>query len=499
MVMRHLDLQPTQRMAASSPATVVLMGGAAGGGKTRYLTHDNAKWYDKRHYGAHIFRRTTGELKGKGSIQEDCEAIYPLLGGTFTEPQQTVEWKFPSGAEIVLAGLQHDKDVRKWIGRSMMSINFDECNQFSDNMFWMLFSRLRNMHGIPSKFRMTCNPDPDSWVLEFVQWYLDDAGFADPEKSGKIRYFGRKNGKLVWFSDLETAQKAGVSVTSFTFIGSKLSDNRLLETADPTYRERLLGLRPVEQARYLGGNWYIRAVAGDYFQEQYFPRANPEYAREIVRWFWTADLASSPVEGCQVIGAPQDTYASPDRADVDKADWTVLYLWAQDKYGQLFIMKRFAWRDTVGAVEWAITKEVLAGPKGAMLVMWQDPGQAGEHQIEAYKRGLRGKHVRFTTTTTVNPLAAASIAGRRAYARKISVSPEIGRDDERAMFRVLSGYPVAKHDDDVSCLALGVLWSDATPTPIIARTLSIAEHQELLKGRAAPNEVRLTNRFREIL
>ena len=42
--------------------------------------------------------------------------------------------------------------------------------------------------------RATMNPDPDSWVRKYVDWYLypeghDKEGRPDPEKQGVIRYF----------------------------------------------------------------------------------------------------------------------------------------------------------------------------------------------------------------------------------------------------------------------------------------------------------------------
>lgn len=44
----------------------------------------------------------------------------------------------------------------------------------------------------------TCNPDPDSWVLDVIKWYLDDDGFPIEEKCGVIRYFVVVNGEFVF-------------------------------------------------------------------------------------------------------------------------------------------------------------------------------------------------------------------------------------------------------------------------------------------------------------
>jgi hypothetical protein len=38
--------------------------------------------------------------------------------------------------------------------------------------------------------RATCNPDPYSWVAEFVaRWIDEETGFPIPERAGVIRYF----------------------------------------------------------------------------------------------------------------------------------------------------------------------------------------------------------------------------------------------------------------------------------------------------------------------
>lgn len=483
--MENIELQRgPQRLAALSRATVILFGGAAGGGKSRWLVHDTARYFNRAEYGAVLFRRTYGELEGAGSLQEECKGLYPHLGGELVGHN----WRFQSNATVELSHLQHEKNVSHWIGKSLCAVGFDEANQFEESMFWMLFSRLRTLSGIPTKFRMTTNPDPDSWLMEFVRWYLDESGFPDPAKMGKIRWFGRKQGKLMWYDHKADADKDRVPVTSFTFIPSKLSDNRILDTRDPEYRIKLLNMPLVESQRYLGGNWYARHSSGDYFQEAWFSRQVPK-KEDIVRWFWTADLAATPVEGDQVAGAPRDTNTTPDRKD---ADYTILLLWGQDKKGNLSIWERYAWRDTPGAIEWGQVQAVKRATyaRGAVMVHWQDPAQAGVHQANTYGKVFRGV-CRYIVHPPLNPLQVATLGGRAAWNGKISVHPDLA--SAGAMFRWLQAFPDGSHDDDVSALGLGVLYADASPVPFISKTTGVND-----QFRAAQNDIQLTNRFREL-
>jgi hypothetical protein len=46
----------------------------------------------------------------------------------------------------------------------------------------------RSMSGIRPYVRASCNPDADSWVAEFISWWIDPAtGFAIPERAGVLR------------------------------------------------------------------------------------------------------------------------------------------------------------------------------------------------------------------------------------------------------------------------------------------------------------------------
>ena len=46
----------------------------------------------------------------------------------------------------------------------------------------------RNAAHIRNRFWITCNPDPESWVRKFINWWVDENGYIIPERDGVIRY-----------------------------------------------------------------------------------------------------------------------------------------------------------------------------------------------------------------------------------------------------------------------------------------------------------------------
>ena len=50
-------------------------------------------------------------------------------------------------------------------------------------------SRLRSSADGDSQMLLTCNPCPDSFICEWIEWWLDDEGYPDPEKSGIVKYY----------------------------------------------------------------------------------------------------------------------------------------------------------------------------------------------------------------------------------------------------------------------------------------------------------------------
>ncbi|XHX81248.1 MAG: terminase large subunit domain-containing protein [Stenomitos frigidus ULC029] len=150
---------------------------------------------------------------------------------------------------------------------------FDELTHYSETAFFYMLSRNRSACGIRPYIRATCNPDAESWVATFIDWWLDENGYVDKQKSGVIRWFIRLSGEIKWADTKQelTDKYPDCDPKSFTFIRASLDDNQILMKADPGYLANLKALHPIDQARLLLGNWKIREEAGKVFQRSWFP------------------------------------------------------------------------------------------------------------------------------------------------------------------------------------------------------------------------------------
>jgi phage terminase large subunit-like protein len=262
-----------QTQFLSTDADIALYGGANGGGKTFALELEPTRHLLNPGFGAVFLRRTLPEIKQEDGAWDVSQEIYYGLGGfpNFSE----LKWYFPSGATIKFAAIQHEKDIKeKWGSSQIGLILVDQAETFSGRMFWGLIGRNRATYGIRPYIRMGCNPDPDSWLAEFIAWWLDDDGYAIPERSGVIRYFLRWGETIYWADTaaelIERFRRPGSpdpDPLSFTFIPAKLSDNVDLEAKDPKYRARLEAQPLDERLRTLGdeqkgGNWKIKIGSG---------------------------------------------------------------------------------------------------------------------------------------------------------------------------------------------------------------------------------------------
>ena len=85
-----------------------------------------------------------------------------------------------------------------WQGAEIALLGFDELTHFTAYQFFYLLSRNRSTSGVKPYVRATCNADADSWVAKFIEWWIDDEGYAIPSRSGVIRYFVRIEDTIEW-------------------------------------------------------------------------------------------------------------------------------------------------------------------------------------------------------------------------------------------------------------------------------------------------------------
>ncbi len=407
----------------ASRAEIAIYGGAAGAGKSYALLLQALQHVDVPGFEAVIFRRTFPELKAPGGLWKESRRLFSKVGGKANVHQ--LEWQFPSTAIVKFSHLQLEDDIYAWQGAQAAMIAFDEASLFTEQQFWYLLSRNRSMCGIKPYFRMTTNPDPDSFVAKLIEWWLDDEGDPIPERSGVVRYFIRgADGNLIWDAHKGVLQKQypNQMPKSLTFIPGKIYDNKILMRKDPGYVANLQALDVVQRSRLLLGNWKIRYSSGLLFNAREFKRANPgdlPGGLKLVRYWDRA-------------------------ATLDGGDFTVGVLMgeADGKYCILNV-ERGQWgpadRDNI------ILRTAIQDGVSTAVYFEQEPGSSGKDSADALIKKLVGFNVRADKVTghkidRAQPLAAQVHAGNVYF---------LSNKWNDAFLRELNDFPTAKHDDQV--------------------------------------------------
>jgi phage terminase large subunit-like protein len=515
-------------VAAYSDADIVIMGGSAGGGKTFWLTYEGAKYVDVPGYQAAFFRRTYPELTGSGSIWDEAEQLYPLLGGVRNLGKMT--WQFPAERTLLeFRHLQHEASAEKHKSKQYARVLLDEVTDFTEKQFWKLWSRCRSKCGVRSGLRASCNPDPDSFIRTLIAWWIGEDGYAIPERSGVKRYFIRDKRDLVWADTAEELVARGYrdsidDVTSITFVRSSVYDNKILLTADPKYLAKLKDLPPAERDRFLGGNWNVRENEGDLFQRSWFkPWGRTQIERRLLGQpaldtlrsaVSTWDFASTPVRGDLVPGnilRPEEFVARPEGTSGKEANWSAnLRVWrtTDDRYVIDRIRRH---RDTPGAVrQWMLATAHEDGA-GVSQACWQDPGQAGVDQVEQIKRDFARAHIarrlHFVGAPAANKFAYARLPSRTAYAGRILLHPclyddQIAHRFLQAFFNEAEAFPEGECDDMVDCLSLAILYLEQfggrVGAPLVAGGDFSAERAFMLRrgeARAVTRRLKARDKF----
>lgn len=245
-----------------------------------------AYYVDNPQYRALYVRKNLGELKGGGSMLEEFQKLYPsqLISRVTTSDNPEVEFK--SGCKVVMTHLANEsvEEITERVkGWQYDFIYLDELTAYQFSTFTYLLSRNRGSSGEKGRMRATTNPKKNSWVRQFIDWYIDDEGYIDPKRDGVVRYFYYLGGGIegvVWGDTKEevyqkcqeTIDRHLVSakldylsphnlIKSFTFYSGKLGDNKIKMKQDPDYAGSIAMAGGAQAEMLLGGNWNIDITA----------------------------------------------------------------------------------------------------------------------------------------------------------------------------------------------------------------------------------------------
>ncbi len=236
---------------------LIIFGGGAGGGKSAMARMKVLKYVNCPKFEALFVRATNPQLEQSGGLWPTSVELYRQFGAKFTSKPK--KFKFPSGATVSMMPCQDDKALANFDGGEYSLILIDEAQNHTFEQFNYLSGRNRSLSKYKSRMILTCNPLKGSWLLGFVEWYLDQVtGVPLPERANVVRYYSIVKGNIVTaYSRKELISKyPGATPKSYRFIPATCHDNPILLKHDPEYLSALENLRTNERNRLLLGSWY---------------------------------------------------------------------------------------------------------------------------------------------------------------------------------------------------------------------------------------------------
>ena len=250
----RLELHPRQSEAFLSPATEILYGGAAGGGKS-HLMRAAAVYWSCAIPGlqVYLFRRLSDDLRknhmeGPKSIPAMVADLTASGHAKINQSEGSVT--FWNNSKIFLCHCRYEQDVRKYQGAEIHLLLIDELTHFTRPIYNYLRGRVR-MAGIavPGEYhslfpRVICGANPGGPGHNWVK-----ADFIDGAPPLSIRDMPASEGGM-----------------KRQFIPARLTDNPSLTQDDPAYADRLEGLGDPALVRAMKeGDWDI--VSGGAFDD----------------------------------------------------------------------------------------------------------------------------------------------------------------------------------------------------------------------------------------
>lgn len=283
-----------QEKFLATNADITIFGGNRGGGKSWALLMEVLKDIQNKNNNSIILRNEKEDLSGV------IEKSYKLFSqfGKYNKSQNDMTWNFDCGGKLKFSYFADSfKDFQiRFQGKEYNYIGIDEITHISYEKFKYLITDNRNAYGIRNRFYGTCNPDPDSWVRKYIDWWIGENGLPIEERDGIIRYCfmdGDEINNVYWGDTPEEVyrqckslidslwkdeyekygfNKLTMFVKSATFIKGKLEENVALITSDPNYVANLAQQGEEQRARDLEGNWNFKASGDDILKIEHMER-----------------------------------------------------------------------------------------------------------------------------------------------------------------------------------------------------------------------------------
>jgi predicted phage terminase large subunit-like protein len=427
-----LELRPQAKQEAflASSADLTIFGGSAFVGKTWSLLLEPLYHVHNPEFGAVFFRRTYARVTQEGGMLDESARLYRPLHAELNKTE--LAWRFPSGASVSFAHLQHEGDEYAYYGAQICLLCFDQIEEFSEHQVFYMLGRNRSTCGVRPYCKATCNPLPDSWLSRFLAWWIDeDTGYPIPERAGKTRWFIRlPSDELAWGDSPEhLAQLYGTGIfpKSVAFIPGTLEDNPIGRQLDPAYEANLMLQVGYLRERLRYGNWKARPSAGQFFKRHWFDLVDvaPVGLAKVVRYWDRAATEPSPMD--------------PD------PDWTSGFKIGLGVDGYYYMLDVRRERLGPAGVERLIVHTAKEDGVNVEIGLEQEPGASGKTEAFYLARQLAGYRVRVYPKRIDKPTAAAPLASQAEIGNVRMVRAPWNKD----VLDQYENFPEGRHDDDV--------------------------------------------------
>lgn len=390
---------PFQEKYLNSDAKILIAGGAAGSSKSYIGLMRHLRWKDDPDYVGYCIRKNSTAIMKPGGLFYQAVSLYRMVDPKIKVKIKDQRIVFSSGASVTFSHYENTAAGEQlYQGLQMSGTFYDEATHAEEEHIWWLISRLRTNAKVNPSIWLSCNPDPDSYLRTWVDWWLypeghEKFGLPDPDKNGATRWLLRVGGDLCWSDTPEDLiarygkphlgvnDPKQVKPLAVQAIFGTIYDNPWLIENQPEYLSTLESLPVLERRRLLEGDWEARQEGSTYFDRNWVTEVL-EYPtrseiREIVRAY---DFAGTLVS---------DANPSPD--------YTATVKIAKMKSGKYRILDVKRTRITFGNWLKFIVDNAAEDEPGTIVCIPLDPGvgaagatkllsqQLAEHGIAAVK------------------------------------------------------------------------------------------------------------------
>lgn len=268
-----------------------------------------------------FLRNNLDDIKAGGAILDTFREVYGNSIQIRTADMPRV--MFPSGSycDVTHAADQSiEALLRRFKGRQYDTIIYDELTGFTWDAFKTILTRNRGKSKYSGKCRASTNPERESWIREFIDWYVGDDGFIIEERDGVVRYFymmGSDVKSVVWGDTKEEVYRMCKSdidkkldrvygfmkgrdkwpslIKSFTFYLGRMSENKEMLENNEGYLGSIAMSGGAEAEKMLMGNWNVSSKDEENIVVS-FDEANSVFTNDPQqngdKWI-TVDLADS--------------------------------------------------------------------------------------------------------------------------------------------------------------------------------------------------------------